>query len=167
MEFIPCLIRPKGPAVEGGAVVQLGHPLLDAYLRLVAARARPNTLLAQAYDLKVFFSVVRKDPTEVESGDVLSFIASQREPRAATNVVRIEDGEAGLSARTIKRRLATISGLYDYLVVRGDTGLSANPVPRGLATRRPGDQTVPLIRTSRTLPSTGRTVIIEFDLVEE
>jgi hypothetical protein len=29
-------------------------------------------------------------------------------------VVRIEDGEAGLSARTIKRRLATIVGLYEY-----------------------------------------------------
>ncbi|MPZ63239.1 MAG: hypothetical protein GEU93_18525 [Propionibacteriales bacterium] len=32
-----------------------------------------------------------------------------------TPVVRIEDGEAGLSARTIKRRLATIAGLYDRL----------------------------------------------------
>jgi integrase/recombinase XerD len=154
MEFMPCLIRPKGPAVEG-AVVRLGHPLLDAYLRLVAARARPNTLLAQAYDLKVFFSVVGKDPTEVESGDVLEFIASQREPRAGANVVRIEDGEAGLSARTIKRRLATIAGLYDYLMVRGDAGVSANPVPRGLATRRPGQRavrSVPLIRAPRTLP---------------
>ena len=154
VEFMPCLIRPKGPAVEG-AVVQLGHPLLDAYLGLVAARARPNTLLAQAYDLKVFFSVVRKDPTEVESRDVLEFIASQREPRAGANVVRIEDGEAGLSARTIKRRLATIAGLYDYLVIRGDTGVSRNPVPRGLATRRDGQRAVrgvPLIRAPRTLP---------------
>jgi integrase/recombinase XerD len=29
--------------------------LLDDYLEFVAARARPNTLLAAAYDLKVFW----------------------------------------------------------------------------------------------------------------
>jgi site-specific recombinase XerD len=70
-------------------------------------------------------------------------------------VVRIEDGEAGLSARTIKRRLATIAGLYEYLIVRDDIGLSRNPVPRGLALRRPGRRAVrgvPLIRAPRTLP---------------
>jgi hypothetical protein len=31
--------------------------LIDEYLRFVAARSRPNTMLATAYDLKVFFSV--------------------------------------------------------------------------------------------------------------
>ncbi len=35
--------------------VALGHPLVDDYLGFVAARARPNTLLAVAFDLKVFF----------------------------------------------------------------------------------------------------------------
>jgi site-specific recombinase XerD len=127
--------------------------LLDAYLELVAARARPNTLLAQAYDLKVFFSVIEKDPVDVEPTDVLAFIAQQREPRDGANVVRIEDGESGLSARTIKRRLATIAGLYDYLIVCGE--VVANPVPRGLATRRGGQRGVrgvPLIRVPRALP---------------
>ncbi len=69
--------------------------------------------------------------------------------------MRIEDGEAGLSARTIKRRLATIAGLYEYLIIRGDTGVTRNPVPRGLAVRRPGQRAVrgvPLIRAPRTLP---------------
>ena len=79
----------------------VGHPLLDDYLELVAARARPNTVLATAYDLKVFFSVVDKDPVEVDTADVLGFIKAQREPRRGAKVVRIEDGEAGLSARTI------------------------------------------------------------------
>jgi integrase/recombinase XerD len=68
-------------------------------------------------------------------------------------VVRLADGEAGLAARTIKRRLASISGLFTYLVVRGD--VAANPVPRGLAARRPGQRpvrAVPLIHTPRTLP---------------
>jgi hypothetical protein len=31
--------------------------LIDEYLRFVAARSRPNMVLATAYDLKVFFSV--------------------------------------------------------------------------------------------------------------
>lgn len=153
VEFMPCLVRPAGGS-EGG-VITLGHPLLDAYVELVAARARWNTVLATAFDLKVFFAVVAKDPIEVETADVLAFIRDQRRPRRGAKVVGIEDGEAGLSARTIKRRLATISGLYEYLIVRGDSGVTRNPVPRGLALRRPGQRAVrgvPLIRTPRTLP---------------
>jgi integrase len=149
--FTPCLVRFEDGA--GRDLIRLGDPLLDAYLELVTARARPNTVLAQAYDLKVFFSVIDKEPVDVVANDVLVFIAAQRAPREASNVVRIEDGESGLSARTIKRRLATVAGLYDYLIVRGD--VSANPVPRGLATRRGGRRAVrgvPLIRTPRTLP---------------
>jgi len=136
--------------------VMLGHPLLDDYLEFVAARARPNTLLAAAYDLKVFFTEVVKQPAEVTTADVLGFIKSQRAPRRGRGVVRLEDGEAGLSARTIKRRLASVSGLFDYLVARGDSGVATNPVPRGLATRgrrsRSGVRGVPLIRAPRTLP---------------
>ncbi len=153
MAFMPCLARTRGG--DGGELVRLGHPLLDAYLELVAARARWNTVLATAFDLKVFFSVIDKDPVDVVTADVLEFIRAQREPRHGATVVRIEDGERGLSARTIKRRLATIAGLYEYLLVRGDTAVSGNPVPRGLAMRRPGQRSVrsvPLIRAPRTLP---------------
>lgn len=148
-----CLVRARG--VAGSEVIGVGHPLLDAYVELVAARARWNTVLATAFDLKVFFSVVDKDPVEVEPADVLAFIKEQRQPRRGAKVARIEDGEAGLSARTIKRRLATIAGLYEYLIIRGDTGVTRNPVPRGLAVRRPGGRAVrgvPLIRAPRTLP---------------
>jgi hypothetical protein len=68
----------------GGEVreIRLGHPLLDDYLRFVGARARTNTWLATAYDLKVFFSVVDKDPGAVTSADVLGFIEAQRAARA-------------------------------------------------------------------------------------
>ena len=48
-------------------------------------------------------------------------------------MVRISDGAGGLSSATIKRRLAAVSSLYDYLVIRGDAGVTANPVPRGPA----------------------------------
>jgi integrase/recombinase XerD len=153
VSFIPCLLRTPRPG--GGELIRLGHPLLDAYLDLVAARARPNTLAATAFDLKVFFCVIGKEPGDVVTADVLTFIKAQREPRHGTTVVRIADGESGLSARTIRRRLATIAGLYEYLIIRGDTAVLQNPVPRGLAMRRPGQRAVrgvPLIRAPRTLP---------------
>ena len=88
------------------------------------------------------------------SADVFAFLAQQRTPRAE-KVVRIEDGEAGLSARTIARRLSSVAGLFEYLIVRGDAGVDRNPVPRGLAGRRAGQRGrggVRLVRRPRTLP---------------
>ncbi|MEX2659956.1 MAG: tyrosine-type recombinase/integrase [Acidimicrobiales bacterium] len=145
-------------SMTGGRLdgVTVGQPAVDGYLEFVAARGRPNTLLAVAYDLKVFFSVVGKEPAAVTTADVLDFIKAQRAPRRGAKVVRLDDGESGLSARTIKRRLASVSGFFAYLVARGDAGVMANPVPRGLAARRPGQRGVvrgvPLIRAPRTLP---------------
>lgn len=92
--FVPCLVQSRRSA--GGPVISLGHRLVDDYLELVAARSRPNTVLASAYDLKVFFSIISKDPVEVDTADVLAFIKAQRAPRLGAKVVRIEDGEAGL-----------------------------------------------------------------------
>src|SRR3954447_10417417 len=60
----PCLIRSRGPA--GEEVIRLGVPLVDDYLEFLAGRCRPNTVLAAAYDLKVFFTLVAKDVAEVE-----------------------------------------------------------------------------------------------------
>ncbi len=131
----------------------LGHPLLDRYLTFVEARTRPNTVLATASDLRIFFTVVAKGPAEVTTADVLSFIESQRAPLYDGKVVRLADGEAGLMASTIKRRLSSVSGLYAYLVMTGTLG--ANPVPKGIATRRRRHRRaalVPLLRTPRRLP---------------
>jgi len=154
MDWSLCLTR-SAAGVEPRAIT-LGHPLLDDYLAFVGARARPNTWLACAYDLKVFFGVVAKEPAEVTTADVFGFIKAQRAPRRGPKVVRLEDGEAGLAARTIKRRLASVSGLFNYLVALGDVGVAANPVPRGTMARRPAAQAArwgtPLIRTPRTLP---------------
>jgi len=82
VSFIPCLSAYCPPG--GGDLIPLGHPLLDAYLDLVSARARTSTLLATAFDLKVFFGVIDKDPGEVVTADVLAFIKAQREPRFGT-----------------------------------------------------------------------------------
>lgn len=153
MRFVPVLTR----SIEGGELrsIALGHPLLDDYLEFVAARGAVNTWLATAYDLKVFFELVGKEPAEVASADVFAFLADQRRPRRGEKVVRIEDGEAGLAARTIATRLSSVAGLFEYLLARGDAGVASNPVPRGLASRRPGRRGrggVRLVRTPRTLP---------------
>jgi integrase/recombinase XerD len=149
MSTFPSLIRCA--SASGEVRYRLGDPLVDRYLEFVAGRARPNTLRAVAFDLKTFFTVIRKDPLEVVAADVFEFLAHQRGDRS---VVRIADRESGVSARTIARRLSSISGLYAYLIARGDTPVRTNPMPRGLSTRRPGRRArqVPLVRVPRTLP---------------
>ena len=78
-QFVPCLVRcHRGSELES---ITLGHRLLDDYLAFVAARARTNTWLAVASDLKIFFSVVAKEPTRVTPADVFGFLAAQRAPR--------------------------------------------------------------------------------------
>jgi site-specific recombinase XerD len=139
--------------------------LVDQFLEFVVGRARPNTVRAYAHDLSVFFTVVRKEPTKVRPKDVMSFVTAQRRARpGAENVVRIADGSAGLSAATIKRRLAAVSCLYGYLITRDDVDVSANPVPRGIATRKSrsrGGRGLPLVRGVRRLPR-----ILDADEVE-
>lgn len=149
MSSFPVLVR--SVSSSGETRFLLGDPLVDSYLEFVAGRCRPNTLRAVTLDLKVFFTVVAKDPVTVEPPDVFEFLAQQRGDRT---VVRMSDRESGLSARTIARRLSSISGFYAYLLARGDTTVRANPVPRGLSTRRSGGRmrTVPLVRVPTTLP---------------
>jgi integrase/recombinase XerD len=146
----PCLSRSTNSC--GEVLVRVGVPVLDDYLRFVAARARPNTVLATAYDLVVFFRVVSRAPVEVTSADVLGFITAQRTGSDGRGLRVVAEG-VGLSARTVRRRLSSVSGLFAYLLARGD--VTVNPVPRGLPTRRERQrprQGVPLVRTPRTLP---------------
>jgi integrase/recombinase XerD len=151
MSSFPLLVRSVSPS--GETRYALGHPFVDRYLDFVAGRCRPNTVTATAFDLKTFFTVIERDPLAVTPADVFEFLAVQRGDR---RVVRMSDRESRLSARTIARRLSTVSGFYAYLVARGDTPVAVNPVPRGLATRRSGgsvkSHTVPLVRVPRTLP---------------
>jgi hypothetical protein len=128
MRSFPCLVH----SVPGSGQVRysLGDRLVDRYLEFVAGRCRPDTLRAVAFGLKAFFTVTAKDPVEITAADVFDFLGHQRGDR---NVVRLADRESGLSARTIARRLPSVSGLYAYLVARRDTPVQANPVPRGAA----------------------------------
>jgi integrase/recombinase XerD len=134
---------------------RVGHRDVDEFLEFIGARARPNTVRAYAHDLAVFFVVVGKEPAEVSPADVMAFVSAQQRPRAgAEKVVRLADGGAGLAASTIRRRLAAVSSLYGYLVARGDRGVTANPVPRGLPTRlaRRAGSRGPLVPGVRQLP---------------
>ena len=142
---------------SGVLVARTGVPLADVYLEFLGGRCRPNTVRAAAYDLKVFFSVVGRPPDQVRPADVLAFITAQRTGQAGERGVlqpvttRAEPG--GVSAATVRRRLSIVSGFFAFLQARGD--VAANPVPRGLPTRRersrPG-QGVPLVRAVRRLP---------------
>jgi integrase/recombinase XerD len=147
----PCLQRSRTAA--GDLVVRLGVPQLDAYLEFLGARSRPNTVLAVAYDLRVFFAVVGKAPELVTAADVLGFVTAQHTGGGADRLQLAGAGAGGVSARTVRRRLSSVSGLFGFLHARGD--VDANPVPRGLPTRRERQrprQGVPLVRTPRTLP---------------
>jgi integrase len=108
--------------------------------------------LAVAFDLTVFFGVVAKPAAEVTSSDVLAFISAQRAGGDGRSL-RAIDETTGLAARTVARRISTVSGLFAYLLARGD--VARNPVPRGLPTRRESYRSrpqVPLVRRPRTLP---------------
>jgi integrase/recombinase XerD len=113
-------------------------------------------VLAAAYDLKVFFEVVARPPDQVRPVDVLGFITAQRADRGGRRVLQavgVPGQSSSVSAATVRRRLSVVSGFFAFLQARGD--VAANPVPRGLPTRRersrPG-QGVPLVRAARRLP---------------
>lgn len=138
---------------DGSVSYSLGHPLLDDFLEFCSGRARPNTVKAYAHDLKVFFTVVGKDPVEVAPADVMGFVAAQQRPRPGSeNVVRFPDASAG--SATVMRRLAAVSAFYGYLLARADTPVAANPVPKGLPTSRTRRELrgAPLVRGVRRLP---------------
>ena len=142
---------------SGGLSVAVGMPLADLYLEFLGGRCRPNTVLAAAYDLKVFFTVVGKPPDQVRPADVLAFITAQHMGQAGEHgaLQPVDAGRepAGVTAATVRRRLSIVSGFFAFLQARGD--VIANPVPRGLPTRRERTrprQGVPLVRVTRRLP---------------
>jgi hypothetical protein len=57
-------VRRVAAGGDGGDVYVVGHSLVDDFLGFARGRARPNTVRANAYDLKTFVSVVAKDPVE-------------------------------------------------------------------------------------------------------
>jgi len=148
---------------EDGKLVRLslGIPEVDTYLKFLQQRCRPNTWISYGYDLQVFLNTLTKPIGEVTPLDILAFIETQKEtprPRSrATHGSVLSD--ANLCNRTIKRRLTTISGLYEYLRVFQFISLKDNPVPKGLTKRTSfwghrfsNSAVTPLLRAPEELP---------------
>ncbi len=140
--------------------ISLGMPEADAYLKFVRNRCRLNTVLSYGYDLQVFLNSIEKPVLEVTPLDILTFIESQQSVhnrQGRTNGLSIKGPR--LSNRTIKRRLAAVTGFYEYLSVYHDLPLKTSPIPRGLVRRKTSwgnwysrPTTTPLIREPETLP---------------
>jgi integrase len=132
----------------------------DAYLKFVSDRCRLNTVLSYGYDLQVFLNSIQKPVLEVTPLDILTFIESQQSVhnrQGRTNGLSIKG--PGLSNRTIKRRLAAVSGFYEYLSVYHNLQLKTSPIPRSLVRRKTSwgnwygrPTTTPFIRAPETLP---------------
>jgi hypothetical protein len=138
----------------GGLAVCAGVPLADVYLEFPGGRCRPNTVLAAAYDLKVFCTAVGKPPGQVRPAGVLAVITARRAGRAggrgALRPVGPGDGPAGVPAATVRRRLPIVSGFFAFLQARGDA--DANPCRGGC---RPADSGLVPARASRWCASPG------------
>src|SRR5205809_8126596 len=103
-----CVARSRDHS--GGLVVRVGVPLADVYLEFLGGRCRPNTVLAAAYDLKVFFTVVAEPPDQVRPADVLALITAQRTGRGGEDgaLPPVNPGGAagGVAGATGRPRLA-------------------------------------------------------------
>ncbi len=140
--------------------LSLGVAEVDAYLKFLQYRCRPNTWISYGYDLQIYLNFIRKPLLEVTSADILAFVDSQQ---SASNRQGRTNGlfskGPGLSNRTINRRLAAVASFYEYLRVFHDLPGKNNPVPRSLAKRnvfwahRYGNTaSLALIRVPQTLP---------------
>jgi len=140
--------------------LSLGVADVDAYLKFLQYRCRPNTWISYGYDLQIFLNFIRKPLTKVTPADILAFVDSQQSvPNRQGRTNGLSSKGPGLSNRTINRRLAAVASFYEYLRVFHDLQGKNNPVPRSLAKRniywanRYGNTAgTALIRVPQTLP---------------
>jgi len=93
--------------VDGKVIrLSLGVAEVDAYLKFLQYRCRPNTWISYGYDLQIFLNFIRKPLLEVTSADILAFVDSQQ---SASNRQGRTNGLSskgpGLSNRTINQFL--------------------------------------------------------------
>ncbi|HVA08036.1 MAG TPA: tyrosine-type recombinase/integrase [Acidimicrobiales bacterium] len=111
-----------------------------AYLR--DRRYSPRTVRAYAFDLLHFCRWLRFDGTALDAvttDGLLRFLSACRETvlpgQHGGNVVDLRSGRsAGYAPATVNRRMAAVSGLFNFRAMRDPK--MANPVPRGAAARR-------------------------------
>ena len=77
--------KPNHHSARASGVVRLGDPVLDRYLEFVESRARHNTVLATASDLKAFFADRRQGAGGGHAGGRVSASSpSSESPRGRT-----------------------------------------------------------------------------------
>jgi len=142
-------------------------PVLDEYLAwLTHIERSPNTVEAQARDLRLFWSFLDERGLGWGAVDVQAlgeFTAWARRP--AENVVVLHERAARRSSRTVNRVLSSIVGFYEFQGRRGNTlaqdlvektrcGYGGyKPFLAGIAPRRPRGRAVRLPEQER-LPRT-------------
>ena len=115
MRWSPCLVR-SDPRDGSPAEVRLGDPLVDEYLEFVAARCRPNTVLATAYDLKVFFEVVGKGAGASVHGGRVHLHRRAACTRRWSVSLGLRTARRGSPRARSSDGLASMSGLFGYLM---------------------------------------------------
>jgi len=117
--------------------------LANEYLGYLADRAySPRTVRAYAFDLLHFCRWLRADGTALDAvttDTLVRFLSACREAvlpgQHGGNVVDLRSGRsAGYAPATVNRRMAAVSGLFNFRAMRDPT--LPNPVPRGSAARR-------------------------------
>jgi site-specific recombinase XerD len=117
--------------------------LMNEYLGYLRDRRySPRTVRAYAFDLLHFCRWLSSDGTAVDAvtaDTLLRFLSACREAvlsgQHGGNVVDLRSGRAaGYAPATVNRRMAAVSGLFNFRAMR-DPAVS-NPVPRGAAARR-------------------------------
>lgn len=117
--------------------------LVNDYLAYLSDRHySPRTVRAYAFDLLHFCRWLHTDGTALDAvttDTLLRFLAACREAvlpdQHGGNVVNLRSGRSsGYAPATVNRRMAAVSGLFNFRAMRDPT--LANPVPRGAAARR-------------------------------
>lgn len=124
-------LRVPSPAGEAA-----GRYLAELELVDLSSGAGGGVSIAEiAADIAEFFSAVGKAPCEVTIADVVGFMAQQRARACAAAPLGREPGEQGqlAPADQVARQLASVSGLFAYLVAKQEPGILANPVPPSFA----------------------------------
>ena len=143
-------------ALTGSAAARFA--LVDEYLAYLADRNySPKTVRAYGYDLLAFCRWLAAEDaplSEVTTEVLLRFLRACREAtvpgRPGPNVIRLSGRRIDrYAATTINRRLAAISGLFAFAIMR-DPDLK-NPVPKGREARwrTPGERSGMLAHTVR------------------
>ena len=128
-------------ALTGPAVTRFC--LANEYLSYLSDRRySPRTVRAYAFDLLHFCRWLDADGTALEAvstDTLLRYLAKCRQEllpsQYGDNVVDFHSGRSvGYAPATVNRRLAAISGLFNFTTMRDPS--ARNPVPRGAAARR-------------------------------